>query len=121
MISDLARLLDAVHRDKNIPRDVLIEVLENAMVAAARKKYGLDRDIEAQYNEDLGEVELFEFRTVVEVIENDELEITLDIAQDSDPDCEPGDSLGIKMAVEDLGRIAAQTAKQVVLQQQYPV
>jgi len=116
MISELARLVDTVQREKNIPRDVLVEVLESAMVAAARKKYGMNRDIEAQYNEDLGEVELFEFRTVVDEITNDETEILLDEARNKDPDCEVGDSLGIKIPVEDLGRIAAQTAKQVIIQ-----
>lgn len=116
MISELARLVDTVQREKNIPRDVLVEVLESAMVAAARKKYGMNRDIEAHYNEDLGEVELFEFRTVVDDIQNDETEIVLDLARHKDPDCEVGDSLGIKIPVEDLGRIAAQTAKQVIIQ-----
>ena len=116
MISDLARLIDTVHREKNIPRDSLIEVLEMAMVAAARKRFGLERDIEAQFSEDLGEVELFEFRAVVEEVEDDELEIDLEAARESDPECEVGDSLGIKLGVDDLGRIAAQTAKQVIIQ-----
>jgi N utilization substance protein A len=116
MISDLARLVDVVHREKNIPRDILIEVLESAMVAAGRKKFGPDRDLEAQFNEDLGEVELFEFRTVVDEVENDETEISIDLARIADPECEIGDSLGIKVGIEDLGRIAAQTAKQVIIQ-----
>ena len=116
MISDLARLIDMVHREKNIPRDVLIEVLESAMEAAARKRYGMERDIEAQFNEDLGEVELFEFRNVVDEVANEELEIAIEVARSADPDCEIGDSLGIKMHVDDLGRIAAQTAKQVIIQ-----
>ncbi len=116
MISDLARLIDLVHREKNIPRDVLIEVLENAMVSAARKRFGPERELEAQYNEDLGEVELFEFRTVVEEVEDPETEISLDEARATYPDCEVGDSLGQKIPVEDLGRIAAQTAKQVIIQ-----
>jgi len=114
--SELERLVDAITREKNIPRDQVIEILESAMVAAARKKYGDTRDIEAQFNEELGEVELFEFRTVVEEIEDDELEITFEEARQLDPDCEMGDSLGIKMDVEELGRIAAQTAKQVIIQ-----
>jgi transcription termination/antitermination protein NusA len=116
MISDLARLIDQVHREKNIPRDILVEVLENAMVAAARKRYGMERDIEAQFNDDLGEVELFEFRTVVDEVENEATEIPTSLARQKDPECEVGDSLGIKMEVEDLGRIAAQTAKQVIIQ-----
>ena len=116
MISELARLIDTVHREKNIPRDSLIEVLEQAMVAAGRKRYGLTRDLEAQFNEDLGEVELFEFRTVVDAIEDEETDITLDLARIADPECEVGDSLGIKMPIDELGRIAAQTAKQVIIQ-----
>ena len=116
MISDLARLVDTVHREKNIPRDILIEVLESAMIAAGRKRFGLERDLEAQFNEDLGEVELFEFRTVVDEVGNDETEISIDLARIADPECELGDSLGIKVGVEDLGRIAAQTAKQVIIQ-----
>ena len=116
MISDLARLVDTVHREKNIPRDILIEVLESAMIAAGRKRFGLERDLEAQFNEDLGEVELFEFRTVVDEVGNNETEISIDLARIADPECELGDSLGIKVGVEDLGRIAAQTAKQVIIQ-----
>ncbi len=116
MISDLARLIDVVHREKNIPRDVLIEVLESAMVAAARKRFGQERDIEAQFNEDLGEVELFEFRTVVEEIEDGDLEICLPEAQELDPQFEIGDSVGLIIPIEELGRIAAQTAKQVIIQ-----
>ena len=114
--SDLARLIDEVHRVKNIPRDAVIGVIEAAMEAAARKRYGLNRDIEAQYNEELGEVELFEFRTVVDSIEDDETELVYDQAQELDPECELGDSLGVKMEIEALGRIAAQTAKQVIIQ-----
>ena len=114
--SDLARLIDEVHRIKNIPRDAVIGVIEAAMEAAARKRYGLNRDIEAQYNEELGEVELFEFRTVVEAIEDDETELVFDAAQELDPECEVGDSLGVKMEIQALGRIAAQTAKQVIIQ-----
>jgi len=116
MISELARDLEAVAREKGIPRDSLVEVLEQAMLAAARKKYGLVKDFEAQWNEELGEVELFEFRTVRDVIENDEIEIDLDNAHKLDPECEVGDSLGIKLSIGDLGRIAAQTAKQVIIQ-----
>ena len=114
--SDLARLIDVVHREKNLTRDAVIEVLESAMEAAARRKYGMERDIEAQYNEELGEVEIFEFRTVVETVENDELEIPMEGARELDPECEVGDSLGIKMEIEALGRIAAQAAKQVIIQ-----
>jgi transcription termination/antitermination protein NusA len=114
--SDLSRLIDEVHRVKNIPRDAVIGVLESAMEAAARKRYGMGRDIEAQYNDELGEVELFEFRTVVDEEADFDVELLFDAARDLDPDCEVGDSLGVKMDIESLGRIAAQTAKQVIIQ-----
>ena len=115
MISDLERLVDAIQREKNIPREVVIEILESAMEAAGRKCYGMLKDIEAQYNPELGEVELFEFRTVVEDVEDEHIEIHIDEARDMDPECQMGDSLGIVMDVQELGRIAAQTAKQVIV------
>ncbi len=116
MQSQLARDIDAVAREKNIPRDKLIEVLQEAMHAAARKKFGMQKDLEAQWNDGLGEVELFEFKTVSEEIEDEDLEIGVEDARRLDPECELGDSLGIKLNAEDLGRIAAQTAKQVIIQ-----
>ena len=114
--SDLERLVDAIQREKSIPRDVVIEILEAAMEAAARRRFGQLKDIEAHYSVELGEVEIFEFRAVVDDIEDDDLEITFNEAQELDPECEIGDSLGIKLDVDDLGRIAAQTAKQVIIQ-----
>jgi hypothetical protein len=87
MISELARQIDMLHREKNIPRDAVIEVLESAMVAAARKRFGNERDIEAQFNEELGEVELFEFKTVVEEFDNNDTEILIEEARALDPDC----------------------------------
>jgi len=114
--SELARDLRAVALEKNISPDVLIDVLQQAMVAAARKKHGDHREFEAVWNDDLGEVELFEFKTVTEVVEDEELEIALSEARNLDPECEVGDSLGVKTNIGDLGRIAAQTAKQVIIQ-----
>jgi N utilization substance protein A len=114
--SDLERLVDTIHREKNIPRDVVIEILESAMEAAARKRYGMTRDIEASYNEELGEVELIWYRTVVDEIEDEDLEILLHEAQEEDPEFEIGDSFGFIMDIDELGRIAAQTAKQVIIQ-----
>jgi transcription termination/antitermination protein NusA len=116
VISDLERLVETIQREKNIPRDILVEILESAMVAAARKRFGMVKDIEAEYNEELGEVELFEYRTVVDDVEDDEIEMTLDDGLQLDEGCEVGDSLGMKIEIGGLGRIAAQTAKQVIIQ-----
>jgi len=117
MVSDLKRIIDQVSRDKGIDRDLLVEALEEAVMSAAKKKFGMRRDMEAQYNDELGEVELFQFRTVVEEVEDEQTEISLQEARLLDPGVELADDLGSKMEnVSDLGRIAAQSAKQVIIQ-----
>jgi N utilization substance protein A len=116
MISDLTRMIDLVSREKGVERDVLIRALEEAVRAAARKKYGPDYDLEVNYDEELGEIEVFEFKEVVKNVTNEHLEISLEDAHKMDPDSVVGDSLGIKMDTDTFGRIAAQSAKQVIMQ-----
>ena len=116
MFINLNAVLDQVKRDKGIPKEILIDAIETAMVSAARKKYGHDAELEAQYNEELGEVELFQFRNVVENIEVPATQITLPEAQKLDPEAQLGDELGEKLDSYQFGRIAAQTAKQVIIQ-----
>src|SRR5690606_781080 len=65
MISDLNRIIEQVGKDKGIDKKILIEALEQALLAAARKKYGPKQEIESKYNEEAGEIELFQFKTVV--------------------------------------------------------
>lgn len=113
---NLNGIIDQVAKDKGISKDILVEALEAAMLTAARKVFGMERDIEAHFNRDTGDVELFEFRTVADVITDPHTQILLEEAVRLDPDCQPGDSLGVRMRRADLGRIAAQTAKQVIIQ-----
>ena len=68
MASELDRVIEQVGKDKGIEKKILIEALEAAMLSAARKKLGAQRDVEAQYNPEMGEVELFEFKMVVEQV-----------------------------------------------------
>jgi N utilization substance protein A len=112
----LERILTEIRREKGIDKLVIIDALKAALLTAARKKYGPKVDLEAQYNPDLGEIELFNFRTVVERVRNEFKEISLDEARLLDADVELGDSLGVKLETKDFGRIAAQTAKQVIIQ-----
>ncbi len=116
MISELTRLIDQVSREKGIEREQLISAIEEAVKAAARKKYGPDYDLEVSYNEELGEVEVFEFKEVVEEVESEPLQVSLKEGRKLDPEVELGDSLGIKMDTDAFGRIAAQSAKQVIMQ-----
>jgi N utilization substance protein A len=118
LFTDLAKVIDQVGKDKGIDKAVIIDAVKQAMLVAARKKFGTYREIEAQYNEETGEVELYEFKEVVEREKfiDEEVEIPLDEALVLDPGAQLDDSIGIKLDSSDLGRIAAQTAKQIILQ-----
>jgi N utilization substance protein A len=116
MEPNLNQIIDQVVKDKGIERPVLVEALEAAILSAANKKYRNTRDLEAHFNHEMGEVELFEFVTVVDEVEDSYKEIDLREAQEIDPEVEPGDSLGMKMDATGFSRIAAQTAKQVIIQ-----
>jgi N utilization substance protein A len=116
MFQNLGKVLEQVSKDKGIPREMLIEAIEDAFLSAARKKWGYLGDLEAHFNEEVGEIELFQFKTAVENVENDNLEMILIEARKLDPECEVGDSIGVKMDPTVFGRIAVQTAKQVIIQ-----
>ncbi len=116
MLSELKRIIDQISRDRGFDKKLLIEAIEEAVASAARKKYGSRRDIEVHYNEEYGEVEVFQFRSVVEDAVDDQTEISFEHAQRLDPEVQLGDELGEKMEnITDLGRIAAQSAKQVII------
>ena len=116
MFKDLGRVLEQVSKDRSIPKDKLIEAIESAFLTAARKKWGHLGELEAHYNTEMGEIELFQFKEVVDDIEDAEIQMTVDEAHDLDPEAQPGDSLGVKMDPSTFGRIAAQAAKQVIIQ-----
>ncbi|MEW6140650.1 MAG: transcription termination factor NusA [Thermodesulfobacteriota bacterium] len=116
-MGNLNRMIDQVAKERGIPRETLVEALEAALVSAARKKYGNKVELEAQYSEETGEVEVFLFKDVVDQVEDATVEIDLETARrELDPEAEVGDQLGVKMETEAFGRIAAQTAKQVIIQ-----
>jgi N utilization substance protein A len=116
MALNLVHIIDQVGKDKGIDKKVLVEALESAMVKAAEKRFGPSKDIEAHYQEEEGEIELFLFKTVAEVITDPDLEISLEDAKKLDPDAVIGDSLGVKLDSREFGRIDAQTAKQIIIQ-----
>ncbi len=116
MNSDLGRVLDQVCRDKGIDRQILIDTLEEATKSAIKKKFGLSDNFEVNFNEELGEVEVYQFKEVVEEVTDDKLQIVVEEAKLLDPESEIGDELGVKMETSAFGRIAAQSAKQVIIQ-----
>ncbi len=116
MLSELDKVIGEIGKDRGIDKESLIQALEEALVKAARNKYGYNLEIEAQYNEELGEIELFQFKDVVDTITSPVKEILPEDAKRVDPDAEVGDEIGVKMDTSQFGRIAAQTAKQVIMQ-----
>jgi N utilization substance protein A len=116
LITDVKRVIEQVSRDKGIDRQVLIKALEEALGSAARKKFGTKVDIEVQYNDTTGEIEVFQFKDVTEEVTEPDIQISLDEGRKLDSECEIGDSLGTKMDTTTFGRIAAQSAKQVIIQ-----
>lgn len=118
VFSDLSRMIELIGKEKGIEKQVIVDAVVQGMLIAARKKYGTYREIEAQYNEETGEVELFEFKEVVEDVDfiDEEVEIKKTDALVMDPEAQLGDHIGNKLDARDLGRIAAQTAKQIITQ-----
>ena len=115
---ELIHVADAVAREKHIDKEIVIDALEEAIQKAARSKYGYDQDIRVTIDRKSGQVVLKRFRTVVEAIE-EEMEgsqLTLAQAKRIKPDVEMGEELIDDLPAFDFGRIAAQTAKQVIIQ-----
>ena len=116
---DLKSVIEQVGKEKNIDKEVLINALESAMLSAARKNLGPLADLEARYNSEIGEVEVYEFKKIVKKVNNPNLEIAFEAAQKLDTDLTEdavGEDLGIKLDSNEFGRIAAQNAKQIIVQ-----
>ena len=116
MNGELKRLIDQVSREKGIDRQTLIHTLEEAIKSAIKKKHGGKFDLDVTFNEEFGELEAFLFKEVVEEVTDPEKEISFEDARQMDPESELGDELGVRMDTDTLGRIAAQSAKQVIIQ-----
>jgi len=116
MTGELKRLIDQVSREKGIDRQTLIHTLEEAIKSAIKKRHGSKLDLDVTFNEEFGEIEAFLFKEVVEEVIDPEKQVSLEEALRLDPESELGDELGIRMDTVALGRIAAQSAKQVIIQ-----
>ena len=118
MITELTRVIDSVGKDKGIDRERIISAVEEAVLSAAEKllkSKNQDKELDVYYNPDEGEVELFEYKEVVETVTDPEIEISLAEASELDPETELGDMIGVKISPE-YTRIAIHNAKQKVLQ-----
>ena len=113
---ELLQIADAVAREKLIDPDLVIAAMEESLGKAARSRYGAEYDIRAHIDRKTGELTMTRNRTVVEEVENDFTELTLEAAREIDPNAEIGSVLVDPLPPMDFGRIAAQSAKQVIMQ-----
>ena len=113
---ELLQVADTVAREKGIDREEVLEAMEQAIQKAGRSKYGHELDIRAQIDRKTGEIHLFRYREVAEEIENEAAQLTLEQARQIKSDAELGEFLIDPLPPIDFGRIAAQTAKQVIVQ-----
>ena len=116
---ELLQVADTVAREKNIDREIVISAMEEAIQKAGRSKYGHEHDIRAQIDRKNGAIELKRYREVMQdgaEIENEVAQLTLSQAKRIKPDAEPGEFFIDDLPPLDFGRIAAQTAKQVIMQ-----
>ena len=113
---ELKKAIDQISKDKGLDRDMLVDTLEDAVRTSVVRKYGEDLDVEVTYNDETGDIEVFQFKIVVDEVEDPLSEISLEDARAHDPSVQMDDEMGFRLKVEDLGRIAAQSAKQVIIQ-----
>jgi N utilization substance protein A len=113
---ELLLVADAVAREKNIERDEVLEAMEQAIQKAGRAKYGHEKDIRATIDRKTGDVRLSRWTEIVETVENEETQMPIAVARKLFPDKGVGDFIVDPLPPIDFGRIAAQTAKQVIVQ-----
>ena len=112
----LYEVITQLGKEKGIDKAVIIDAIKEALESAARKKFGMNKQMEAAYDEETGKFEVLEFRNVVETVQDPDLEISLTEALALDPEARLSDSIGFRTDTRDLGRIAAQTARQIIMQ-----
>jgi N utilization substance protein A len=113
---ELLQIADAVAREKLIDRQIVLASMEEAYAKAARSRYGMETNVKAEIDPKTGELRLWRHLQVVELVDNSATEISLDDAKRSNPAAQVGDVIADKLPPFDLGRIAAQSAKQVIVQ-----
>lgn len=114
--SELKRVIDQLCKDRGIKKEILVAAIESAFVVAARKKFGIQGDFEARYVEEEGDVEIYQYKNVVNEVRDATTEITMEHARQLDENCELGDQLGLKIDNPGFTRVDVQTAKQVLFQ-----
>lgn len=115
---ELKKAIDQISKDRGLDRNMLIKTLEEAVLKSVQNRFSDDMEVEVTYNEDTGDIEVYQYKIVVEDddVANEDTQIELSEARQHDPSVQLDDEMGFRIEVKDLGRIAAQSAKQVIIQ-----
>ncbi len=116
MNRELLAVIEQIGREKGIESRKIISAVEMAVQTAAKKRYGAQENVQVRLDPETGEIEVVSLRMVVETVSNSRTEISFEEAQKVDSDAEVGDEIGLVLETGDFGRIAAQTAKQIIFQ-----
>ncbi len=116
MNEEFIQALTEIEKEKGIKKEVIFDALESALVSSYKKNFGSAQNVLVKIDRDIGTIEVFSVKTVVEEVEDENLEMTLEDAKKISPRYELGDVVNVKLMPKSFGRIAAQTAKQVVIQ-----
>ena len=115
-MSEFMNAINNLEEEKGIPKEIIMEAIESALVSAYKKNYGTAASVRVDMDEETGDVEVLMQKNVVEEVEDDSTEISLADAKEIDPRYQIDDIVEYQVTPKDFGRIAAQTAKQVVVQ-----
>lgn len=113
---DFINALEEIEKEKGITKDIIFDALESALISSYKKNFGASQNVEVEMDRTTGKVKVYALKKVVEDIENEYLEISLEEAKNIDSKFVLDDIVKIEITPKDFGRIAAQTAKQVVIQ-----
>ncbi len=114
--TEIGKVIELLGKDRGIKKEIVVGAIEQAFLVTARKKFGIQGEYEAKYNEDDGDIEIFQYKNVVDAVKDQIVEIDFNAAKELDEDCELGDQLGIKIEDPKFSRVDIQTAKQIIFQ-----
>ncbi|MBC7430373.1 MAG: transcription termination factor NusA [Bacteriovorax sp.] len=114
--SELGRMIETLGKDRGIDKRVVVRAIEQAFLVTARKKYGIQGEYETRYNDTEDEIEIYQYKNVVEAVKDPIIEITINEARNLDSEVEVGDQLGIRIENPSFTRVDVQTARQIIFQ-----
>src|SRR5699024_2969499 len=116
MSKEMLNALDALEAEKGVSKEIVIDALETALISAYKRHYGQSQNVEVEFDAKKGDIHVFSVKEVTEEVMDSQLEISLADATAINQAYEIGDQIRFEVTPKDFGRIAAQTAKQVILQ-----